>query len=168
MNFKQFLLAVLILFVVEHGPWRLLANTPNVLMGRPSQARVPSGTNDYWKAIELEGRLNELGWTVLYSSIVDQGVYGLTIPKQHVIYIEQSLSWDARYNVLTHEGAHTQQPAWLSDSQAEMFAESVALLMATDNPSNHTRYLARFKLDYVMMVLIEWQDIYRAAAQLEN
>ncbi len=93
--------------------------------------------------------------------------YGITDTVNHLILIDRSLSWDARFSVLAHEGGHVLEPGWSSTAQGECFAEMVSTLVAHDGLREHARYLARFKVEAIVMLLTEWPAIYNAAAVLE-
>lgn len=169
LTLPQLIAVLLLCFVCEHAPLKLMTLTPMVLQSAPGMSRTPTGTDEFWAVMDLQDRLDDLGWTVTYEPILDKGVLGLTSNDDHHVTIEETLDWNARYSVLTHEAGHTQQPGWMNEHQGEIFAESVsALLTSSRELPAHAKYLSRFKPEFFMMAVIEWPDIYRAAAQLEN
>lgn len=170
---KRTLLVFLLLTIGAHAPWKLMALFAETLVVSPGFTRTDEGQDKYWQCQELIDKLERFGWDVEFvNGLEAQGIYGLTMvdPVEGVrsIKIEETLSWNARYNVLAHEGGHTLVPTWsISRGQNEVFAESVAALMAHDGLREHARYLAKHRGDIFIMVAF-WPEIYRAAATLEN
>lgn len=168
---KRYVLAVLVAFIVAHAPWRLALLTATMLGVTPGLTHVTKDDSHYWQALNLERRLNELGWQVNYVrdlNIHDRVVYGMTFRDDRVIYVEEGLHWTARHAVLAHEGGHALQPGWLTADQGEVFAEAVATLVTRNGYREHARYLSSYKYDYLLVVVLEWRRIYRAAAWLES
>lgn len=169
MRIRSVILLLLLLFIAEHGPWRLMALSAEVLTTPRGYVRTSNGNDQYWRALDLQGHLEAAGWRVSYDAgILDQGLYGYTDPLDHSIHVDASLSWNARFATLAHEGAHTLQPARLTVNQREVFAESVAALVTRDGLREHARYLALLKADFVTEAIVDWQAIYRAAGILDN
>lgn len=166
---KRLLLLLVFAFVVEHAPWRLMALCAETMAMQPSRSHITQADDQYWDALKLESQLINLGWAVSYDDgMAAQNLYGLTVSRDHEIHIEKSLHWNQRFAILAHEGGHTLEPGYLDRAQGEVFAESVAALVAHDGLREHARYLARVKLVTVVTLLLEWQRIYRAAALLED
>lgn len=163
-------IAAMLLIVALSAPWKLMVVATEAMFLTPGYSRVNSpGTNQYWDALALQSRLDSLGWDVSYSSeLIDKGMYGLTTPAEHTVQIEESLTWNGRYNILAHEGGHTIQPSWVRPGpQSEIFAESVAALMSKDGLIEHARYLSRFRQEIPTLVYM-WPSIYHAAAVLQD
>lgn len=174
---RRALLAFLLLIVLFHAPWRLMALAAEVMMTPIGNAQMSAENDKYWECIDLEGRLIALGWQVQYVKNLyvqdsphdePQKAFGVTYFEPHLIQIEERLSWNARLAVLAHEGGHVLQRGWLTHNQGEAFAEAVAALVAHDGLSNHARLMARFRTDAVMVLMVEWRSIYRAASVLED
>lgn len=132
------------------------------------KVRLKIGNDKYWECLDLQQTLGGLGWRVTYEKDLmgTSGIFGDMDPNRRVIRIDASLSWNERFEVLAHEGAHTLQPYRLTENQAEVFAESVSMLVAHDGLREHARYLATMRGDLLVMIAY-WPDIYRAAAVLE-
>ena len=161
------LLVLFVLVVVVHAPWRLLLLAGEVALVRPGVVRMPSGQNNYWLVQDLSIRLNELGWEVRYIPM-DPSQYGMTQPDAHLISINETLSWNARYATLAHEAGHTLQPYWMNKRQGEAFAEGVSYLVTGDSAVENARYLAHSRIDTLLTLLTEWREIYHAATLLED
>jgi hypothetical protein len=167
---RKLVLAFLALMILAHAPWRLLAVAAEAEVMSPGLTRMPQTSTHYWDELALEARLVDLSWEVGYQphlNVDGIAVYGVTIPSHHAIFIEEGLSWDARYAVLAHEGGHTLQPGWLSERQDEVFAEMVAAVVS-GGVREHARYLSSSKVDVIVVLVTEWPAIYSAAAVLEN
>lgn len=168
---KRALLTLLVTFLLAHAPWRLMVLAAEVLVVSRGHIHTDPGHDQYWQARDLETRLTSLGWTVTYRralTVYGTEAYGVTQPSERAITIDADLSWNARLATLAHEGGHVLQPAWLDRNQGEAFAESVAALVAHDGLREHARYLASMRADFVIVVLVEWRAIYRAAYVLET
>ena len=162
-------LALLLSFIITYTPWRLVALTYYVMTTPATMVQVPSDHDRYWDAIYLAHRLEQFGWTVTYVPVKDThgfDAYGLTFFQNRAVVVEEALSWTARYAVLAHEGGHTMQPASLTGQQKEVFAEIVAALVTRTHLREHARYLARTRGDYLLVVITEWQRLYRVATIL--
>lgn len=162
------LLITLIAVLTLIAPWRLLTLGTEALVMRAGNVRTSPGTDKYWLVQDLEVRLRRFGWKVTYvKGLMDNAnAFGMTIPDDRSILVDESLSWNERYSVLLHEAGHTQQPFRMTQEQAEVFAESVAALMADDGLREHARYLAGLKPNVVPTLAVLWPDVYRAAANL--
>lgn len=168
---KRILLALLLAFVLEHAPLRLIALVAQTFVVSPGAVQLTDSNEGYWKAVGLEARLAPLGWDVEFRSKLESNgstLYGATIPSEHEILIDADLHWSARFAVLAHEAGHTMQPWWLRKEQGECFAEAVATLMSGDGIREHARYLAPLKWTCAEIVISEWRAIYHAAAVLED
>lgn len=170
---RKLLLALLLAFIVEHAPWRLLALMSEALVLRPGLTQVVQTNDRYWDAQALQIRLYALGWTVTYQHPVvmgEQEVYGQTILQLHLIQVDSALSWDARFAVLAHEGAHALQdiPEWSDSGEGEGFAEAVAAVMAQDGFREHARYLSSHKLALLNTIVFKHARVYRVAALLQE
>jgi hypothetical protein len=165
-------LLIIFLIAALHAPWRLWALVAESFILQPGLTRTAQDDSKYWDVKALEFRLKGLGWHIEYAEALSyngQEAYGVTIPADHKIFIESGLHWTPRYAVLMHEGGHTLQPWWLTTmAQSECFAESVAMLASHDGVREHARYLARYKLDLLLLTITEWPAIYRAAALLSE
>lgn len=163
------LLAALVLFVLASAPYRLIALVATSFVVTPGYTQVANTNDDYWHAMNLAGRLGSMGWTVSYvdnlSLMFHQEIYGATVPAAHTIYIEGTLSWDARYAILAHEGGHVLQKAWMDVDGGECFAESVASLMS-GRLREHARYVSTSRWSCAALVAADWPAIYHAAATL--
>lgn len=168
---KKFIVGSILTYLLIMIPWRLLLLGVGVLVNHPGYVQTRTDNDDYWKAKDLEWFLTSKGWEVKYfdkkASEMDD-VYGLTSYHQHTIFIDDSLSWSARYDVMVHEGAHTLQSPWYGKGQEEVFAESVAYLVGHENLGTHSRYLSGFKGDFMFMLMFESNKIYAAADLLRR
>ena len=170
---RKLVLALLLAFIVEHAPWRLMALFAETFVTRPGLTRVVQTNNRYWDALALQERIEELSYTVEFTKdLTYQGVpvYGLTMSSRHSVQVEAALSWDARYAVLAHEGGHMalgQSPMYTSEEH-EAFAECVALLISHDGIREHARYLSTHKLALFTVIALDSARIYRAAAILQE
>ena len=160
-------LAVLVASILAHAPWRLMVLFAEALVASPGHAVTSTANNKYWQCQDLWTTLERrLGWTVKFEDL-NANLYGMTDTPHRIILINSSLSWNGRYAVLAHEGGHALQPSFISDTQGEAFAESVAALVAHDGLWEHARYIARVRSD-IFVLVVEWRAIYRAAAILEG
>ena len=164
-RFKLVVLTVLLTVIALHAPWRLSVLTVETLMMQPGYLRLPTGASDYWRVKDLEDRLTFMGWTISYQPDSPH-YYGVTSFNNRSIVINESLSWNARYMVLAHEGAHALQPPRLTQEQSEIFAESVAALVTGWHIREPARYMASLKGD-LLIVVVYWREIYRAANTLQ-
>ena len=162
---KLILLSVLLTFVALHAPWRLSWLAVETLAMQPGYLRMPDGVDNYWRAKDLEARLANLGWTVSYEED-HPNYFGQTRYNDHAIVVNKSLSWNAKYAVLAHEGGHVLQPPRLTNEQSEIFAEAVAAMVTGLKVREPARYMASLKGDVLIMV-VYWQEIYRAADTLQ-
>ena len=162
------LLLVLSLLLVLLAPWRLIALTTEALWMSPGLERERQTNTRYWDVQDLEQRLRRLGWTVSYERdlMKNSNAFGITTFWDRRIQIDSALSWDERYTVLAHEAGHTLQPLRLTEQQAEVFAESVSLVLCHDGVREHARYLANLKADLIPTLLVYWPEVYRAADTL--
>src|SRR5262245_44588922 len=110
---KTLVLVLLLAFIAEHAPWRLMGLMVETFFTRPGLTRVAQTNERYWDAQMLQDRLEQLGFEGSYEKdltvMTRQGlipVYGLTTFPKHTVQVEAALSWDARYAVLAHEGGH--------------------------------------------------------------
>ena len=160
-------LSVLLTICAVNAPWRLSVLAIETLVMRPGHLRTPRAdeNDNYWRARDLESRLTHLGWTVQYEPDSPY-YYGITRFQNRSITINESLSWDGKFAILAHEGAHALQPARLTQEQSEIFAESVAALVVGPRVRESARYLAGLKGDILTMG-VYWQEIYRVAGILE-
>ena len=168
---KAGVLAFLLAAILVHAPWRLAVLAGETLVVSPGFTRVSDADDQYWQALDLEGRLVGLGWEVSYVPSIEhngQPAYGLTNFDAHTIWIDAALHWNARYAVLAHEGGHIMARGWLTTHQHEAFAESVAMLVAHDGFREHARYCADFRIDSILTMFVHWRAIYRAAGVLED
>lgn len=176
--FRKVVLALLLAFIVEHAPWRLMALFAETFVTRPGLTRVVQTNNLYWESAALEARIIELGYSVTYVKdlTVPAGymqvmqVYGATRkgPEHIDIRVEAALSWDARYSILAHEGGHIFQDEGYSHAEGEAFAEAVAMLVSHDGIREHARYLSQKKLALLTVIALDHERIYRAAAVLQE
>ncbi len=165
------LVATLLLgFCAEHAPWRLMGLVAESMVLRAGNDRVITGTNRYWDEQDLELRLNMLGWSVEYIPLKERGFFGRTEFRGfgRKIFIDNSLSWNARYSVLAHEGAHGLQPLRMTEQQSEAFAEDVSALVCHDGFREHARYLASMRQDALLTALVYWREMYHAASVLQG
>jgi hypothetical protein len=168
-TFSNGVRAFVVLWMVAILPWKLIALVPEVLWMSPGNEHYTDRVDKYWDALSLEAKLVGMGWSVEYRPrLIDAGAYGMTSLEQHRIIVDDSLDWNARFAVLSHEAGHTLQPTWVTQQQGEAWAESVAMLIAHDGLREHARYLSHVKVDFLMMVLTEWPSIYDAAAVLQD
>jgi hypothetical protein len=168
---KHILAGALALLVILYTPFRLVAVTTEAIFMHPGDTHMSQDTDRYWDVLELEARLVGMSWAVGYEaplSFMGQSAYGLTNTGEHTIRVDANLRWNARLAVLAHEGGHTLEPWWCDRDQGEVFAEMVATLVAKDGFREHARYLSRTKGTAVMMLILEWQSVYHAAAVLED
>lgn len=168
---KKALLAFLMLGILVHAPWRLMGLIAETMVVSPGATRTSQADDQYWQALDLEARLVSLGWEVSYApqlSYRGQQAYGLTDPNEHTVQIDETLHWNARFAVLAHEGGHIMARGYLSTVQSEAFAESVAALVSHNGLREHARYLAAFRTDAILTMLVQWRAIYRAADVLED
>jgi hypothetical protein len=119
--------------VTTTNPGRLLDQLEDASRNAPAYRfdYVPpqSGSDAYWPAILLHRHIEkQLGASVTYDPL-DPGYLGLTWHEKNKIQISKRLDWNARFEVLAHEGAHLLQPQGLYPSEAEVFAESVGFLV---------------------------------------
>lgn len=165
-------LAVLLVFIVFHAPWRLMVLVAEATAMTPSFTRISEDDSKYWEALDLQNRLAWFGWNVRYEHGLNYNgneVYGLTDRESHRIFIEKRLHWTQTYIVLAHEAGHILAPGWIAsdESQSEVFAESVAAIATHTGLREHARYLSQHK-ESLWVVVMEWRRIYRAAALLEQ
>lgn len=161
----------IVLIVSMLAPWKLMVVASEAMFMTPGMSRLDDrGTDQYWDALALASRIHSLGWDVSYQpGMLAEGLLGLTVPDDHTVMVEQSLTWNGRYNILAHEGGHTIQPGWIhSDEQGEIFAESVAAVMSKNGLSEHARYLARYRMELIPTLIFMWPSIYHAAAVLQD
>lgn len=172
---KRYVLALLLLVIVAHFPWRLAAVTVEAMLMTPGPYRPAQTVNRYWDELALEARVTELGYAVgveknlrvlTYGGLVK--AWGATDKEEHTVQLEAELKWDARLAVLAHEAGHILQPHWVNHEQEEAFAEAVATLVSRDGFREHARYLSRHKLALLTVLLTETSAIYHAAAVLED
>lgn len=163
---KKILLALLLVTIAVHGPWRVAYLFAQTLVSAGGPTRVSDKDDSYWRARDLEDQLDHLGWDLQYVEGMTS-VYGTTSPHLRAIRIDGTLHWNARLAILAHEGGHTQQPSRLTNNQSEVFAEAVAYVVARDGVTEHARYLSALRGDLLVLV-VYWRDIYRAAAVLES
>jgi hypothetical protein len=172
----KYAIVLLIAFVVQQAPWRLMVLAGETLVVHPGLTRVKDGVDKYWDCLNLEHRLMRDAYSVTYApgavvSLVGnmgESLYGLTDPQARFIMIADELRWNERLAVLAHEGGHTLEPGGLSMSQGEAFAESVAMLVSHDGFREHARYLSSIRLTAIVTMIAYWPEIYRAADHLEN
>ena len=171
---RKIVLILLLAYIVEHAPWRLMALLAETFFVRSGSTRVAQTNDRYWEARMLQERIEEMGYSVKYTknlSILTNvgvlGVYGLTSPTHHTVEIEEGLSWDARYAILAHEGGHalSNSPIHTLD-EAEAFAEAVATLVANNGLREHARYLSSRKMALFTVIMLDHAKIYRTAATL--
>lgn len=165
---RLILVGFLFLLVVEHAPMRLMLAAAEACYYPPMQRlRMPSGTDAYWQVQDLETGLRRFGWEIKYvpDLMSDEGAYGMTMPRERLIVVDESLSWNARYVTLAHEAGHALTPARFSEGQGEAFAEGVAVVLRAGDIRDHARYLASLRADLPVLGLY-WREIYHAAAAL--
>lgn len=168
---RKWVLAFVLAGLMVHMPWKVAATVVEAEWLRPGRAHLTQRTDAYWRALSLEARLVNLGYTVTYKhglSYMGVEAYGLTVRSTHQIFIEESLSWNDRFAVLAHEGGHVFEPGWLVGWQSDVFAEMVAMLVADDGIREHARWLAGAKLDVLVVGLAAWPEVYHAAAVLSE
>lgn len=168
---KKILLALLIAFAVQQAPWRLGVLFVEVMLATPGQQRLTQEDDKYWDVQNLESRLAAFGWDISYvPNLTANGrpAYGVTRAGDRTMGIEENLHWNDRLVTLAHEGGHTFQPASLTRNQGEAFAESVATLVAHDGYREHARYLSALRADFIIVSIVEWRAIYRAAGMLKD
>ena len=166
---RKLLLGILLTIIALQAPWRLAALFVETLLVTPGWARMDSGQEQYWATRDLQVRLDARGWTVNYESnlaLDSSPAYGTTDRATRTIAIDASLSWNARRLVIAHEAGHILQPAWLNHNQAEAFAGAVAGLVSHQTRES-ARYLSKFRADSLLVMIVEWRAIYRAAAVWE-
>ena len=160
------LAVALLLGILNHAPWRLMALAVETFVVDEGYVRISQADDHYWRCLDLAARLERLGWTVTYEPL-SASYFGVTDPHDHTIRINETLHWNARLATLAHEAGHVFQPARLTQNQSEMYAESVAALVAHDGLREHARYLATLKGDLVTMIMY-WPDIYNVAGMLTH
>lgn len=168
---KRFILALLVLFIISHAPWRLMALVVETFVVSPGLTHTSTADDKYWEVLALEGRLTDMGWPVGYEASLNANgsrAYGVTDPRTHTITLDSTLHWSDRYAVLAHEGGHVLQPGWVGRVDGEIFAESVAVLVANDKIREHARYLSAHRFEVLMFIAVEWRAIYHAAAVLTD
>lgn len=168
---KSHLLAVLLTLILAFAPWRLVALAGETMMMRPSISHFTSRDDLYYEALALEARLLALGYSVKYQTglnFMGQEAWGLTVPTEHQIYVEERLHWNARYAVLAHEAGHVLQPDWVDREEGDAFAEIVAALVTHDGLREHARFLARSKGAFLITAIAGWQEAYHAADLLTD
>lgn len=154
-------------------PWRLAAIGAESFLVSPGMLRQTQSNSHYWECQTLEIRLaRKYGWKIEYVPGLmdsDASAYGVTDPRARTIYVDASLSWDERYLVLLHEGAHALQPfARMNTGEKEVFAESVAALLSPKGVRESARYMSTMKIDVVLTMLFNWRDIYHVADELSG
>lgn len=168
---KRGLLTFLILTILAHAPWRIWGLAAETMVVHPGLTHMSQANDKYFEAQALQGRLETIGWSVSYVRNLNMHglqLYGLTNTDEHTIYVEEDLSWNARYAILAHEGGHTLQRGWYSRAEGEAFAEAVATVVTHDGIREHARYLAPFKMDALWMLLFDSSAVYRAAGILQD
>lgn len=129
--------------------------------------RSAPGVHLYWQAQRLEHVLSFVnGATITYGPLADS--YGVTNTQTRQIHIDDTLSWNGRFEVLTHEAGHLLQPGRLNSVEAEVFAEGVSYLVLRhykhDRLELHAHYLSSRKAG--LHVLREFATDIRYAAQI--
>lgn len=165
---RRVVVSVLLTLLVLLMPWRVMRLTVAMLLTKPSAPQMVSGDDRQHDTELLAMRLGELGYDVTFEgelSIWGQAVYGYTDKTHHVIKVDEALSWNARYAVLAHEGAHVFQPIG-TRADAECFADAVAYLVADDGTRTHAQYLSRSKFDCALENIAFWPEEYAAARLL--
>jgi hypothetical protein len=171
MRLASKILIVLLLFIAAHAPWRLMVMVAETFVLSPGYIHTSPHDDQYWEVLTLEARLATMGWPVRYEaslSLDGTRAFGLTDPATHTITLDSTQHWNERFVTLAHEGGHVLQPGWVSRVQGEIFAESVAMLVAGDDIHEHARYLAPHRFDVLMFAMAEWRAIYHAAAVLTD
>lgn len=166
--FKLLLVSLLSVLLVI-APWRLLNLAAHTLVGRPGTIHTTQKVDRYWDVVELQTRLELLGWDVSYHRdlrVYGQPAYGVTDPSSHRIVIDEALYWNDRLAVLAHEAGHTVQPA-LTAQGFECWAESVAYLVAQDGVTEHARYLSPYKYTCVALMVTHWPELYAAKTLID-
>ena len=167
--FKHLTAGILLVVLWSVVPFRLLTLAGETFMVRPGAPHFTYADTGYWPAINLETRLVGMGWTVEYAphpNVMGIDVYGFTDPDKHHIVVDSTLHWSARAAVLAHEAGHTVEPAWVTRTEGDCFAESVATLVAHDGFRDHARFMAGSRWTCLGVILAESPAIYHAAALL--
>lgn len=168
---KHLALGILLAFLWVATPFRLIGLGGEALMMRPGLTHFTNDDSRYWQTLELEARIETLGWNVTYTphlALDGVEVYGVTDPNTHGIYIDGTLHWSARAAVLAHEMAHTTQPPWLSGREADCYAEAVSAILVGDSLREHARYMASARWSCLGVLIGEFPAIYHAAAFLKD
>lgn len=175
---RKLLLVLLLAFIAEHTPWRLMALMSETFFTHPGLTRVVQANDRYWDVAVLKERIEYLGYPVTYvkelkapvNPFEEVPVLGVTRKGEGTvsIMVEANLSWNARRAVLAHEGGHIFQSELYSYEESEAFAEAVASLMLHDGLREHARYLSNKKFALFTLILLDSTRIYRAAAVLEE
>jgi len=174
---KRAVLAVLLAIIVAHAPWRLMHLAAQTVVMHKGKLHLKAGTDRYWDAMGMESRIMGLRYAVRYEHdpriqecvvCKPKRVYGYTDYDEHLVVVDEALSWNERFDVLSHEAGHILQPLWLEDDQQDVFAEAVAYLVVGDSVIEHARYLSMMKVDTLLVLTTEWRAIYHAAAVLED
>lgn len=172
---KKVIALLLALYIALYTPWKLCALMTETFFVSPGLTRTVQTQAHYWEVALLQERIAELGYPVTFTKDLSvptmfgaMPVYGLTMKGDGKvsIQVEAGLSWDARYAVLAHEGAHIFQSERYTESEGEAFAEAVATLMSHDGLREHARYLAGKKLALFTILMLDSAKVYRAAAVL--
>ena len=161
------LLAVLMAVI----PFRLIVLAGETFWVKPGAPHFSADDSRFWQAMDLEARLEGMGWHVVYPPAVQfmgQAAYGVTNPDAHIIAIEGPLHWSARAAVLAHEAGHTVQPIWVSRTEGDCFAEAVATLVMHDGYRDHARFMANARWTCLGLMLAEFPAMYHAAALLTD
>lgn len=164
-------LVSLLTLIVFNAPWKLMGMAGEMMLLRPTAMHFTDSDANYWTAQDLGLKLSGLYWEVEYKpnlQIRGHSAYGLTIPRDHTVYVDANLHWSARAAVLAHEAGHVFQPTWVNSVEGDCFAESVAMLVADDKIREHARFLARTRFTCLGVMIAEWPNIYRAAAVLTH
>lgn len=165
---RPLLIGMIVVLLFEHAPIRLGMLTATANYYAPvSLYRMPRGSEDFWRAQDLEQRLRRYGWDVQYVPGLVEGMnaYGVTWGARRLIQVDAGLAWDARYVALAHEAGHAMQPPRLSENQGEVFAVGVAVALRAGDVRDHGRYLANLRGDLLTLVMY-WREIYAAADTL--
>jgi hypothetical protein len=139
--------------------------TADVLAVQAGPLQLKTDDDQYWKVVRLEAKMRWLGYETSYEpdlNYMGSKVYGLTNTNDHHIYVEGNLHWNDRYAVLAHEAGHVLQPGYLDRSEADIFAETVSVLVA-GNYRESARWLATSRGTYLFTTLGEWRLEYAAA-----
>ncbi len=165
-NLRAFAYGMLFTLFLAVVPFRILGLAGVTLFAHPGQPRFTQDDSQFWTAIDLEERLEGMGWSVSYVSrpmIDTQPVFGLTNPMLHQIIVDADLHWSARAAVLAHEAGHTLQPAWVGTAEGDCFAEGVSALVVRDGLMDHARYMAPARWTCAFFMLAEFPSMYHAA-----